>query len=493
VLLHPDQYAGTGIRDLLSAAASGWIGLDHRFLRSLLDRFDEAAPELVKFGLEERDDPVALEQDLISLFRLQPRAEALPFLIECIRRHPEDVADDLLDAFCRLGQAAASPLVDLYREMGAGRGQETAFVLAALGVRDPGILELLLERLAADPDDGAFLLGVYGDPAAIPPLEKALAEAPGEAETELRHAVERLMNPAEHAPLEPYDIWEDYPERAGPRFELLPAEERLEFLSSPSEEYRREAAASFTFEEVEGPVQEQVFEQAKSDPDASVRGSCWAALRVAHKDEQIRPAMLARLQDKAAPIEERCGALLGLAWESDDPAIRACFLELYDIPEARARALEAMWRSMDGDFATYFSRHLDDEDIALRREAIMGVGYLRMHSEVGRLERFLFDEELRHDALYAYALAAPGKVTAPHVRQVLAKIEELADGLSLEEADLVQTALDDLLALHGREPVFARPEDDEGEAEPALAAPAPGRNDPCPCGSGKKYKKCCGQ
>mgnify|MGYP000873577171 CR=1 FL=1 len=24
-------------------------------------------------------------------------------------------------------------------------------------------------------------------------------------------------------------------------------------------------------------------------------------------------------------------------------------------------------------------------------------------------------------------------------------------------------------------------------------APKPGRNDPCPCGSGKKYKKCCGK
>jgi preprotein translocase subunit SecA len=24
------------------------------------------------------------------------------------------------------------------------------------------------------------------------------------------------------------------------------------------------------------------------------------------------------------------------------------------------------------------------------------------------------------------------------------------------------------------------------------AAPKVGRNDPCPCGSGKKYKKCCG-
>lgn len=31
----------------------------------------------------------------------------------------------------------------------------------------------------------------------------------------------------------------------------------------------------------------------------------------------------------------------------------------------------------------------------------------------------------------------------------------------------------------------------EGPA-PVVAAPKVGRNDPCPCGSGKKYKKCCG-
>jgi preprotein translocase subunit SecA len=39
------------------------------------------------------------------------------------------------------------------------------------------------------------------------------------------------------------------------------------------------------------------------------------------------------------------------------------------------------------------------------------------------------------------------------------------------------------------------------EDEPALPPPVepvhvdktPGRNDPCPCGSGKKYKKCCGK
>jgi len=30
------------------------------------------------------------------------------------------------------------------------------------------------------------------------------------------------------------------------------------------------------------------------------------------------------------------------------------------------------------------------------------------------------------------------------------------------------------------------------KAEPIHADKEPGRNDPCPCGSGKKFKKCCG-
>jgi len=32
-----------------------------------------------------------------------------------------------------------------------------------------------------------------------------------------------------------------------------------------------------------------------------------------------------------------------------------------------------------------------------------------------------------------------------------------------------------------------------GKGEPIKADATPGRNDPCPCGSGKKYKKCCGK
>jgi hypothetical protein len=43
-------------------------------------------------------------------------------------------------------------------------------------------------------------------------------------------------------------------------------------------------------------------------------------------------------------------------------------------------------------------------------------------------------------------------------------------------------------------PVAEEPEDKGGDvdvAEPIRAEPRVGRNDPCPCGSGKKFKKCC--
>ena len=128
----------------------------------------------MRTGLEEREAPVPLEDDLVALFRFRPRAEALPFLVEVIRRYPYDIQDDLLDAFCRLGAEALGPLLALYEELGPEKGTELAFLLAALQVRDPRVLHMLLERLREDPDEGAFLLGVYGDPAALPELQKAL-------------------------------------------------------------------------------------------------------------------------------------------------------------------------------------------------------------------------------------------------------------------------------------------------------------------------------
>jgi preprotein translocase subunit SecA len=33
----------------------------------------------------------------------------------------------------------------------------------------------------------------------------------------------------------------------------------------------------------------------------------------------------------------------------------------------------------------------------------------------------------------------------------------------------------------------------QAKAKPVRTGPKVGRNDPCPCGSGKKYKQCCGK
>jgi len=89
--------------------------------------------------------------------------------------------------------------------------------------------------------------------------------------------------------------------------------------------------------------------------------------------------------------------------------------------------------------------------------------------------------------------------TPKSVNKLFDMIEEKAGGLDDGESETVALALDRRLEREGYEPVFFPPEDDEHDhphqhaapAEPARSEKA-GRNDPCPCGSGKKYKKCCG-
>ena len=42
-------------------------------------------------------------------------------------------------------------------------------------------------------------------------------------------------------------------------------------------------------------------------------------------------------------------------------------------------------------------------------------------------------------------------------------------------------------------PNFSEPDSGIVKQKPIRVAQHVGRNDPCPCGSGKKYKKCCGR
>jgi len=132
--------------------------------------------------------------------------------------------------------------------------------------------------------------------------------------------------------------------------------------------------------------------------------------------------------------------------------------------------------------------HLEDAELEVRRHAIWGVGQLGISKESARLKQYFDTDDLRPDAIFNYALSLPTEVTRARIRGLFDKIEEAANGLTTAETELIQMALDQRLALKGLKPVFA--ESDEEERAPAAAKV--GRNDPCPCGSGKKFKKCCG-
>jgi hypothetical protein len=484
---------------VLGAAARGEIGLDRRFLHAVLDRPAEAVPDLLRFAAEDYARyPVNLEDDLVFLFRALDTPQALPFYIAILRENPVDPPDHLIEAVAHLGAAALEPLLELYAILDEEESADIAFLLSGLGVRDPRILEILLDRLEYDALDGAVSLELYGDPAAIPAIRKILDQPPP-PDAAMRHAlssaIEALETPAETHPGDNYDIWSLYPEEAPPDFDLLSEESRIEALANASAEFRAAAAHSFFNREYSIPARARLLEVARNDESPEVRARCWEALLDASGEAEVRKSMLAVLADPEAPDVEKGGALVGLSQESELPAVARAMETLYRRPETRAKALEAMWRSLDRSWAQYFPAHLDDADLDTQRAAIWGVGYLGIQAEAGRLEEFFEDDDLRSEALFAYALAAPAEVSRGRIRALYRRIDTLAGGLSAGEEDLVKLALDERLTLHGMKPVFHEDDEDEEAESGAAAAPAAakaGRNDPCPCGSGKKFKKCCG-
>jgi hypothetical protein len=498
------------VYDLLEAAAKAHVGIDRRWAKAILDRGQQAIPDLLKFGLEDRSgDEVDLEEDLVAMFRSLRTTEAIPYLISRIKAQPEDVEDDIVEALIHLGEPVIAPLLELYEEIGEEEGSDVAFILASLGIRDQRILDVELERLEYDAADGAFLLGLYGDTAARPALDEMLAEIDPEDDDlrrEIVFAIEQIESDAPREPHEDhFDFWAAYPEKAVPPAEVLGLDERLEMLASPAFEYRIEAAESFRGGSLEAGVRNRLLAVAKTDPEPQVRDAAWRSLVEAVDEKPVREAMKEVVRNESASMLERTGALIALAQGDDDPQVTEFIRNFYEAPESRARALEAMWRSLDRRFAPFFPKHLNDPDVEIRRNAIWGVGYTGLVSEAGRLPAFFDDEALRADALFAYALAMPGQTSRGRVRGMLGKIEDLASGLSQGELELVKVALDQRLAMNGLEPIFSqeREEDEEsvtewaaasnGSPEASPAAPSKaGRNDPCPCGSGKKYKKCCG-
>ena len=492
--LDPTQYANTPAYDLLTAAAQGSIGLDQRWIHALVDDPSGTLPDILRFAMEEHsEDTVNLEADLIAIFRHLRLSDALPFYIETLRRDPLDPPDELFEALVEVGQPALEPLLALYEELGEDIGGEVAFVLAGLRIRDPRILHLLIERLEYDAGEAAFLLEIYADPAGIPPIEAMAAQiqADDEFRNELLKNTEAIRAFQVSNIHSEFDIWELYPETAPPTLGALTQEERVDYLASPSPDYRAQAAYSFlNDEDYPDRVQARLLDLARNDTSPLVRGAAWAAL-IDIEDETIRREMRNALTDPSRPPSERAGAAIGMAHYAGEPELHKAIEELYEDREVRNRVLEAMWRSLEQDFLRFGAESLDDPSLSVQSQAILMVGALEAQSEAPRLIPFFEDWDVRDLAIHSYALAAPGETTAPRMRALFQKIDDLAKGLSENEREVVKSALDLRLDIHNRKPIF-HPIEPEPDERPAVSAAKAGRNDPCPCGSGKKYKKCHG-
>jgi HEAT repeat protein len=398
-----------------------------------------------------------------------------------------------------LGAASLEPLLALYEELGEENAGDISFLLAALHVRDPRVLKILTNRLEYDLSDAALCLDVYGDPAAVPALEKMLAQLnPEDAGlvNEVTSAIDTLQNPkpAQSEAHPPFDIFELYPEEASPAFDALGESDLLVMLESTSAKRRAEVAEGFFQAELSDRAKAKLFDVAQHDPDANVRGRAWEALGEHGEEPSIRKVLLSVVADRARPLAERTGALVALSSQTDNPKVFAAIEDLYREAGGLAKALEAMWRSFNPDFAKYPPQHLDDSDLEVRRHAIWGIGQLGISKEAARLKPFFDSEDLRPDALFNYALSVPTEVTRARMRGLLEKIDEAASGLTGGETELIQMALDQRLGLKGLKPVFTEADGEEESAPPAgkVDRDKIGRNAPCPCGSGKKYKKCCG-
>ncbi len=107
-------------------------------------------------------------------------------------------------------------------------------------------------------------------------------------------------------------------------------------------------------------------------------------------------------------------------------------------------------------------------------------------------------EAIQEDAVkYVYRLTlvrepgrAAGRLGASRQRRLVLQKEELQPYRMAAGLEGMGPVPD---AGHGREAAPAVAQGETSRREPVRVGPKVGRNDPCPCGSGKKYKKCCGR
>ena len=117
-------------------------------------------------------------------------------------------------------------------------------------------------------------------------------------------------------------------------------------------------------------------------------------------------------------------------------------------------------------------------------------------------DKNVFDEDrFKYDEVKAWHRAAARKLIESGIIQTDFNVVDTLsawadDDLEDEELDsLVNEDFDEFASLMGEGGLLANMLYDENtileNSVPVSSLPTAGRNDPCPCGSGKKYKKCC--
>ena len=509
----PDQFASTPALTLLREAEKGLIGLDRRLFESLLGRREETLDALEEFlrdesANDEREDRLLdMTAQVFDLYREFRSPRALPFYTGLLKQRGDTIPDELMEAFADLGADSVEPLLRVHEESGEDDRPDIVFLLSTLGVHDARIQALIEQTIAADHYEGALCAGLYGDAALKPAVENALARMAGgpkaaEERKVLEECIESLGQSRTAHEITPYGLLEQYPEKAAPLFDQMAPEDVLTFFDCAEKEYRARAAMSFTDDDYPDEIRDRLVGLARQDSEQLVRGAALRALGERIEEAPVRELLISVMEARRNSAEHRdewLGALIGLAGATAGPEVHDALLEAYNREDCRAAALQAMWRSLDPRYRKYFGPNLKHEDFDVRRQAIQGIGAYPLPDLAFELIPLFQDADVRDEALFSYALAVKHNTTPKSVNKLFDMIEERAGGLDDDESETVAVALDRRLEREGYEPVFFPPEEDGDEHEHGHAAPVEqarsektGRNDPCPCGSGKKYKKCCG-
>lgn len=500
MLILPAQYSLTPAAELLEAAERGLVGFDRRLISALIERRDETLAALAEFGTTSREDSLLdLTEQVFDLYRYFRSPEGIPFYIALLDKYSEETpGDELVEALSAQGAAALEPLLELHAGATPERQADLVFLLSTLGVHDSRIRTLIEKAIVTDPYEGALCAGLNADPELRATLEQALAacaddKAHAEERRALSEALEALDLPAKPDEPAPYDILSEYPEMAMPLFDHVEAEEAAEFLECADADYRAQAALSFSGDAYSDAVRDRLLAMARTDEAVQARSSALRALGERVDEKDVREFLITVLNDRR---DDWQGALIGLAGATAEPAVYDAILQAYEAEETRAVALEAMWKSRDPRFKKYIGPNLRHDDPEIRRQAVQGVGAFPISELAIELVPLFDDEALREEALFAYTLALDHHTTPKTVAKLYERIDEKAGGLSDSEQESVEIALDVRLEQAGYKAVYFPPEehDHDHDDEPIEQAHSDkvGRNDPCPCGSGKKYKKCCG-